>query len=140
MHPAGKQADVAPERVAVVGRGRHVRVLVWVLGAVGPGAGRRGGCDTRPQPAAAGSRITIGMPRSAAQSDFVVTPAPPVEDDELVGAPIGVGTAPVELPRARLRTRFASARATRVVMTFTFIVLAALMLLTVIGPHIPAGE
>ena len=70
----------------------------------------------------------------------MVQPAPPVPDDEPVAGPIGEGTAPVELPRARLRTRFASARATRVVMTFTFIVLAALMLLTMIGPHIPAGE
>jgi hypothetical protein len=81
------------------------------------------------------------MPRSAAQSDFVVqSPPPEPEEAELVAAPIGEGTGPVELPRARRRTRFASERATRVVMTFTFIVLAALMLLTMIGPHIPAGE
>ena len=34
----------------------------------------------------------------------------------------------------------ASARATRLVMAFTFLVLGALVLLTLIGPHIPAGE
>jgi hypothetical protein len=39
-----------------------------------------------------------------------------------------------------MRSPFASARATRLVMAFTFIVLGALVLLTMIGPHIPAGE
>jgi hypothetical protein len=77
------------------------------------------------------------MPRSAAQSDFVVE-APPRE--ELPVGPIGEATGPVELPRMLLRTPFASARATRLVMGFTFVVLAILALLTMIGPHIPAGE
>lgn len=54
--------------------------------------------------------------------------------------PIGEATGPVELPRAELRSTEASARATRIVMTFTFVVLAALALLTLIGPHIPSGE
>jgi hypothetical protein len=78
------------------------------------------------------------MPRSAAQSDFVVQ-ASPLEAD-LPAGPIGEATGPVELPRAVIRTAFASERATRLVMAFTFIVLAALALLTVIGPHVPSGE
>jgi hypothetical protein len=90
-------------------------------------------------PPRVGSCITIGMPRSAAQSDFVVQAPPRLEDLPEPG-PIGVGTAPVELPRALVRTPFASARATRLVMTFTFVVLSVLALLTLIGPHIPAGE
>jgi hypothetical protein len=79
------------------------------------------------------------MPRSSAQSDFVVQARPAEEDPPLEG-PIGEATAPVELPRAAIRTRFASAGATRFVMTFTFIVLGVLVLLTLIGPHIPSGE
>jgi hypothetical protein len=78
------------------------------------------------------------MPRSAAQSDFVVQASP--REEELPVGPIGLATGPVELPRAVLRTPFASARATRLVMTFTFIVLSVLALLTLIGPHVPAGE
>ena len=54
--------------------------------------------------------------------------------------PIGDATGTVELPRMALRTTEASARATRLVMVFTFVVLAALLLLTLIGPHVPAGE
>jgi hypothetical protein len=80
------------------------------------------------------------MPRSAAQSDFVVQASPREEDEALPAGPIGEGTSPVELPRAVLRTRFASDRATRFVMTLTFVVLAVLVLLTLIGPHVPAGE
>lgn len=57
-----------------------------------------------------------------------------------VVGPIGEGTGPVELPQAVVYTPFASATATRVVMTFTFIVLAALAVLALVGPHIPAGE
>jgi hypothetical protein len=77
------------------------------------------------------------MPRSAAQSDFVVVSQP--REVEVPAGPIGEATGPVELPRAVLRSPEASARATRVVMTFTFIVLGALALLTLIGPHVPAG-
>lgn len=58
----------------------------------------------------------------------------------MLDGPIGDATGPVELPRVRLRTTEASARATRLVMMFTFVVLAALALLTMIGPHVPAGE
>ncbi len=65
--------------------------------------------------------------------------ASPREDD-LPASPIGEVTGPVELPRAALRTPFASDRATRLVMSFTFVVLAVLALLTLIGPHVPSGE
>ena len=78
------------------------------------------------------------MPRSAAQSDFVVVSRPPEAD--LPAGPIGDATGAVELPRAVLRSTEASARATRLVMTWTFLVLTALALLTLIGPHVPSGE
>jgi len=69
------------------------------------------------------------MPRSAAQSDFVVSAPPLAEDGE-----------PGELPHAQLRSNEASARATKWVMTATFVMLAILVLMCAIGPHIPAGE
>ncbi|MBA3390996.1 MAG: hypothetical protein H0T89_00040 [Deltaproteobacteria bacterium] len=64
------------------------------------------------------------MPRSPGQSDFVVTR--PVEEPELDadGQP----------------TTAASARATRWVMTLTFVMLAMLGLICAIGPHIPPGD
>ena len=61
------------------------------------------------------------MPRSPAQSDFVIE-----QRDEL--------------PEARVHSTQASARATRWVMTLTFVMLAAFVLLCLIGPHIPSGE
>lgn len=39
-----------------------------------------------------------------------------------------------------LRSAEASERATRWVMGFTMFVLAALVILCVVGPHVPAGE
>jgi hypothetical protein len=77
------------------------------------------------------------MPRSSAQSDFVVLADPdPVPDPELPAA-----AGPVRLPpRAWLRSNEASAIATRIVMIATGLVLAALLVLTLVGPHIPAGE
>ena len=75
------------------------------------------------------------MARSPFQSDFVVQkeePPRPVELPEQAG--------PVTLPRATLESPEASARATRWVMILTFVVLAALVVLTVVGPHIPTGE
>lgn len=77
------------------------------------------------------------MPRSAAQSDFVVETTVP---DVLPEDPIGDTTSPVELPRAAVKSNQASAAATRFVMILALIVLGALMLLTVIGPHVPSGE
>jgi hypothetical protein len=60
--------------------------------------------------------------------------APPMDDVELPGAVDAVG-----LPRVRVRTNQASGRATRIVLTLTWIMLAILVLLCLIGPHIPAG-
>jgi len=77
------------------------------------------------------------MPRSSAQSDFVITPAvfdPPEE----VALPSEAE--PIQLPRAVLRSDEASAVATKWVMMFVWIVLAALAVLTIVGPHIPGGE
>jgi hypothetical protein len=74
------------------------------------------------------------MPRSPAQSDFVLA-APVPEVVELPPQAVVV-----ELPKAQLRSTEASTRATRWVMTFTWVVLAILALLCAIGPHIPAGE
>jgi len=74
------------------------------------------------------------MARSQAQSDFeLAAPAPTVIVLPEVAQVI-------ELPRAEVRTVFASARATRWVLTFVFVVLGVLTLLCMIGPHIPAGE
>jgi hypothetical protein len=75
------------------------------------------------------------MARSPFQSDFVVhkdEPPPPVVLPE--------GAQAVSLPVATLRSSEASARATRFVYIVMFIVLAALVVLCVVGPHIPAGE
>lgn len=47
---------------------------------------------------------------------------------------------PGELPRAVLRSTEASARATKLVLTATWVLLAILVLMCAIGPHIPAGE
>ncbi|HEU0032675.1 MAG TPA: hypothetical protein VFQ53_18715 [Kofleriaceae bacterium] len=77
------------------------------------------------------------MPRSSAQSDFVVKPREP-EPEPVVELPEGADA--VQLPRAVLKSTEASARATRLVMTITFVVLAALVILTLVGPHIPSGE
>jgi hypothetical protein len=75
------------------------------------------------------------MPRSSGQSDFVVQAQPaelPVE--------LSVGAKAVDLPRAIWRTPFASARATRVIMAVTLLMLFALAVLCAVGPHIPSGE
>ena len=47
---------------------------------------------------------------------------------------------PVMLPKASLWSNLASARATKWVLGFVAFVLLALLLLTLIGPHIPSGE
>jgi hypothetical protein len=78
------------------------------------------------------------MPRSPAQSDFSVTPSVP--EPAPIAGPIAPGTDVVELPRVVVRTPFASARSTFWVMTFTWLVLGVLAILTLVGPHIPAGE
>ena len=59
------------------------------------------------------------MPRSPFQSDFTVEREPVAETEEATQA---------------------SARSTKIVMTFTWIMLAVLALICAIGPHIPSGE
>lgn len=82
-------------------------------------------------------RIYCCMPIfSPAQSDFVVTRDPPVE----VVVELPEGAKVVHLPRAQLRTNEASARSVKWVYILTAIVLFALLVITAIGPHIPAGE
>jgi hypothetical protein len=76
------------------------------------------------------------MPRPPGQSDFVFRA--PVEELAMIELPASAD--PVELPRAVLRSHEASARATRVVLTATWIMLGILLLLCMIGPHIPSGE
>ncbi|MBA3503284.1 MAG: hypothetical protein H0T65_23185 [Deltaproteobacteria bacterium] len=76
------------------------------------------------------------MPRSALQSDFSVNREP-------VAVEVPEGMSPEEaeeLPRAFLRSNEATARTTKIVMTFTFVMLAILILICMIGPHIPSGE
>ena len=58
------------------------------------------------------------MPRSPMQSDFTVAREPVAPTEEST----------------------ASARSTKVVMTFTWIMLVVLALMCAIGPHIPSGE
>lgn len=77
------------------------------------------------------------MARSAAQSDFVVR-----SDEEVFDQPVHLPPQadPVSLPKARWITNLASARATKLVYWFVFLTLAILLVLTVVGPHIPSGE
>lgn len=71
------------------------------------------------------------MARSMEQSDFSVVRAPDVE--------LPAVAAPVALPSAPSSTE-AGALATRWVMRLTMVLLAALAILCVVGPHIPSGE
>lgn len=64
------------------------------------------------------------MPRGPGQSDF----SPYVSEEAR-------DTAPVEDPE-----KVASKGATKAVYVVMFILLLALLLLTMVGPHIPAGE
>jgi hypothetical protein len=76
------------------------------------------------------------MPRSPLQSDFTVT-----REELPVEAVDGLSPEEAaELPRAFLRSNEASARSTKIVMTLTFVMLAVLLLICAIGPHIPSGE
>ena len=47
---------------------------------------------------------------------------------------------PVALPKATWHTNLASARATTIVYWFVGVTLFLLLVLTVVGPHIPSGE
>ena len=76
------------------------------------------------------------MPRSSAQSDFVIQ-----SEHEVFSEPTLPPEAnSVSLPKATWNTHLASGRATKLVYLFVGLALLALMLLTVIGPHIPSGE
>jgi hypothetical protein len=79
------------------------------------------------------------MPRSQAQSDFVVYPAAAPTDGTQPVEPVDEA-APGALPPAALRSVEASATATRWVMALTWFMLILLVLLCLIGPHIPSGE
>jgi hypothetical protein len=75
------------------------------------------------------------MARSPFQSDFTVTREP-----EPVPVELPETAAPVALPKATLESNEASARSVKWVYIIMFITIGALVLLTAIGPHIPAGE
>ena len=75
------------------------------------------------------------MGRSADQSDFVFERP---KDPEDVAMPKVAD--PVTLPKASLWANLASATATKWVLGFVAVVLLALLLMTLIGPHIPSGE
>jgi len=76
------------------------------------------------------------MARSSGQSDFVIQP-----DTEVFSEPVLPPEAdPVSLPKATWRTHLASARATKLVYWFVFLTLGLLLVLTIVGPHIPSGE
>lgn len=77
------------------------------------------------------------MPRSSAQSDFVIR-----ADDEVFDQPVQLPREadPVALPKATWVTNLASARATKLVYLFVAFTLLLLLVLTVVGPHIPSGE
>ena len=76
------------------------------------------------------------MPRSSAQSDFVIQ-----SENEVFSEPVHLPPEadPVTLPMATWRTNLASTRATTVVYWFVAFALFALVVLTVVGPHIPSG-
>jgi hypothetical protein len=75
------------------------------------------------------------MGRSTGQSDFVFeTPSEPA-DVELPKV-----ADPITLPKASRWEHLASATATRWVLGFVFLALVMLVVLTLVGPHIPSGE
>jgi hypothetical protein len=77
------------------------------------------------------------MPRSSAQSDFVIQ-----SENEVFSEPVQLPAEadPVVLPAATWRTNLASARATKLVYWFVGFTLLMLLVLTLVGPHIPSGE
>lgn len=76
------------------------------------------------------------MPRSSAQSDFVIQ-----SESEVFSEPALPPQAdPVALPKATWNTHLASERATKLVYWFVGVTLFMLLVLTVVGPHIPSGE
>lgn len=84
-----------------------------------------------------GVGIMVLMPRSSAQSDFVIQ-----SETEVFAEPVQLPheADPIALPKAIWRSNLASARATKLVYWFVGLALFLLVLMTVIGPHIPSGE
>ena len=75
------------------------------------------------------------MPRPPGQSDFVFE-----QPVEIVDVELPEEARVVQLPRATAISKFASAGATKWMLILTAAMLIALVLLLMIGPHIPAGE
>jgi hypothetical protein len=73
------------------------------------------------------------MPRSPAQSDFVIEREP---------APVALPpqAASVELPVMIVQSPFANEVATRWVMRLALLALLLLAVLCAVGPHLPGGE
>ena len=75
------------------------------------------------------------MARSPYQSDFVVEREPEPPPVVLPGSADAVS-----LPKATLQSNEASARSVKWVYIVLLLLLAALVIVTAVGPHIPAGE
>jgi hypothetical protein len=75
------------------------------------------------------------MGHSSGQSDFVFEKPADPEDIELPKI-----ADPITLPKASRWEHLASAGATRWVLGFVFLALVMLVVLTLVGPHIPSGE
>ena len=75
------------------------------------------------------------MARPPGQSDFVFEQPVDIVDVELPEE-----ARVVQLPRATALSKFASAAATKWVLILTAVMLIAVTMLLIIGPHIPAGE
>ena len=75
------------------------------------------------------------MARSPYQSDFTVTREPDPVPVELPGT-----ADPVSLPKATLQSNEASARSVKWVYILMVVMLLALLIITMVGPHIPTGE
>jgi len=97
------------------------------------------GCDTAPHtaPRQIGHHLRTVI-RAPGQSDFVVQRPPADATPDVRELPAGAPW--VALPEARLRSTEASALATRWVTVAALVMLFALLVLTVVGTHIPSGE
>jgi hypothetical protein len=75
------------------------------------------------------------MGRTSGQSDFVFER--PVDPEDVALPKIAD---PVTLPKATLWANLASSSATKWVLGFVALTLILLLVLTLVGPHIPSGE
>jgi hypothetical protein len=78
------------------------------------------------------------MGHSSGQSDFVFEKPRDPENPENIELP-KVADA-IMLPKTSRWEHLASATATRWVLGFVFLALVLLVVLTLVGPHIPSGE